>query len=77
MLSKRQKVNKPNEKLLFPCLDRFSRLISAINCININPAALKEWLAAADANDPVVSGFPKCPKHGALLSCFGCQICNN
>lgn len=68
---------KPNEKLLFPCLDRFSELISAMDCVNINPAALKEWLAAADSNDPALSGFPKCPKHGALLSCFGCQICNN
>lgn len=68
---------EPNEELLFPCLDRFSKLISALECIDIDPMALHKWLSAADASDPVLSDFPKCSKHGALLSCFGCQICNN
>lgn len=67
----------PNEKLLFPCLDRFAQLISKIGTDNIKPEALEEWLKAANPSDPVLAGFPKCPKHGALLSCFGCQICNN
>ena len=32
------------------------------------------WL---DTDDPVICGYPKCGKHGTLLSCFGCQLCNN
>ena len=67
----------PNSELLFPCLDKLAELISKIESCKINFGALEEWIAAANAFDPVVSGFPKCPKHGALLSCFGCQICNN
>ncbi|MDE6580020.1 MAG: hypothetical protein K2K41_05755 [Ruminiclostridium sp.] len=67
----------PNEELLFPCLDMFAQLISKIGADNIKPEALKEWLEAATSSDPVLLGFPQCPKHGALLSCFGCQICNN
>ena len=66
-----------NEELLFPCLDRFAQLISKIGTDNIKPEALKEWLEAANPSDPVLTGFPKCPRHGTLLSCFGCQICNN
>lgn len=67
----------PNEELLSPCLDRFAQLISKIGTDNIKPEALKEWLEAANPADPVLTDFPKCPKHGTLLSCFGCQICNN
>ena len=67
----------PNEELLFPCLDKFMQLISKIGTDNFKPEALKEWLEAANPADPVLTDFPKCPKHGTLLSCFGCQICNN
>lgn len=68
---------KPNEELLLPCLNKFSRLISKTESRDVNPEALKEWLAAAEPSDPVITGFPKCPKHGVLLSCFGCRICSN
>ena len=67
----------PNEELLFPCFDKFMQLISKIGADNIKPEVLEEWLEAATPSDPVLLGFPKCSKHGALLSCFGCQICNN
>lgn len=67
----------PNEKLLFHALSKFSDMLSTLAAKDIDPNALGEWLADADSDDPVFLGFPKCEKHGALLSCFGCQLCNN
>ena len=65
----------PDEDMLFPCLDRFSELIS--NFSQIQSGALEEWLAESDPSDPVMSGFPRCSRHQTLLSIFGCHICNN
>lgn len=68
---------QPNEAMLFPMLKKFSELISRMTAEDADKDALNEWLNAAEKNDPVLCGFPKCEKHGALLSCFGCHICNN
>ena len=67
----------PNEELLFPVLDEFSFLTSKINASDIDAGWLEEWIAMTESDDPILCGFPKCEKHGALLSCFGCQLCNN
>ena len=68
---------RPNEDMLFPCLDRFSELISKMDASEIERGVLEEWLAASHPSDPVMCGFPVCPKHHVLLTVFGCQICNN
>lgn len=68
----------PNENMLFPALRKFAELVKFFSAKDINPTGYEEWLAASDGEyDPVHRGFPKCEKHGALLSCFGCQVCNN
>ena len=67
----------PNEEMIFPVLKKFAELISVFSVEDIVRGCLEEWLGAAEEHDPVRCGFPKCEKHGALLSCFGCQICNN
>lgn len=67
----------PNEKLLFPALNKFSEMISEVVAKDIIQNALGDWLGAADKDDPVFLGFPKCGKHGTLLSCYGCHLCNN
>lgn len=67
----------PNEELLFSVLEKFSEMISKLEAKDILPNALGEWLTAADSDDPVMCGFPKCEKHGVYLSCFGCHVCNN
>lgn len=67
----------PNEDMLFPCLDRFAELVSRVKASEIRPDILEEWLAEADISDPVLCGFPTCPKHHVLLTVFGCHICNN
>ncbi len=67
----------PDEKMLFPVLQQFSEMISKLTAECVLSNALGEWILAADKNDPVLCDFPRCEKHGALLSCFGCHICNN
>ena len=44
---------------------------------DIDDNALSEWLNAAESDDPVNCGFPRCKKHNTLLTFLGCQICNN
>lgn len=67
----------PNEELLFPVLKKFSYMLSKFTEKDVDQNALAEWLADADLDDPVKNDFPQCEKHGALLSCFGCHLCNN
>lgn len=67
----------PNEEMLFLQLDLFSELISQMNINDIQRGELEKWLEAADKNDPVLCGFPKCKKHNTLLTIFGCHVCNN
>lgn len=62
---------RPNEEILFPCLDKFIVLLSQMDKYNVQPQILQEWLAEEGLT------FQKCPKHHAFLTCFGCQICNN
>lgn len=68
---------QPNEKLLFPELEKFAEMISRLTAENVDENASKEWLNSAESDDPVICGFPKCEKHETLLTCFGCHICNN
>ena len=67
----------PSEDLLFPALNQFYFLIAQLKRSDIKPDSLEEWLAEAAENDPVRCGFPRCSRHDALLTTFGCQICNN
>lgn len=68
---------KPNKQMIFPVLKRFYEMVSAFKREDIFPGGLEEWLGAAEEDDPVLNGFPRCEKHDALLGCFGCQVCNN
>lgn len=67
----------PNENLLFPCLEKFSKLVSEMNIGHIEKASLNEWIKSADKDDPINIGFPYCRKHNTLLTFLGCQICNS
>lgn len=68
---------QPNEEHIFWALKKFAELISQMTGDDVDEKAVKEWIDAAESNDPVICGFPKCPKHETLLTCFGCHICNN
>lgn len=67
----------PNETFIFVALDEFTRLLEKMRMEDIQKDALSEWLAAAESDDPVLCGFPKCKKHNTLLTYFGCHVCNN
>ncbi len=67
---------QPNEELLLPALKKFAEMISQMTAEDVDENETREWFAAAEHDAPVLCGFPKCPKHGTLLSCFGCLICN-
>lgn len=61
---------QPNEELIFEALNNFAKLISQVTAENIDENAVREWSEASE------NYFPKCSKHGTLLTCFGCIICN-
>ena len=67
---------QPNEEHIFWALKKFAELISPMTAKDVDENAVKEWLSAAESDDPVICGFPKCEKHGILLTCFGCLFCN-
>ena len=70
---------QPNEKLLFPCLNQFYKLITNTDTSMLNQVAAQEWLndTMEIPNDPVVCGYPRCKKHPIFLTVFGCYLCNN
>lgn len=68
---------EPNETLLFPCIAQFEKLIQQMTAELVDLQAGKEWLVAANIDDPILNGFPQCPKHCVFLTLFGCQICTD
>lgn len=68
---------KPNQEHLEYALNGFETLIKQMSIGNIDENNLKEWIEEAKKDDPIFCGFPKCPKHGILLSLFGCKFCND
>lgn len=68
---------QPNEELLFPILEKFAEMIEKLTAEEVSSNALAEWLNAAEKDDPILNGFPKCEKHRVFLTCFGCHLCNN
>ncbi len=66
---------EPNEEVIFMYMDTFRKLIDRMSIDDIDEENLTEWLSAADADDPVNCGFPKCEKHDTYISIAGCQVC--
>ena len=67
----------PNEELVDEYLEAFKKLIERMTVDDIIEECLTEWLSAADENDPVKCGFPKCKIHDAYISVHGCQVCTD
>lgn len=66
----------PNLEHLTSALDTLEILINRMTVNDVDESNLREWINAAEKDDPVNCGYPKCPKHGLLLSIFGCKFCN-
>ncbi|MBR2177377.1 MAG: hypothetical protein IJ861_10610 [Clostridia bacterium] len=68
---------KPNLEHLMYALDGFEKLINRMSISDVNENNIKEWINEAEKDDPIYCGFPKCSKHGIMLSMFGCKFCND
>ncbi len=55
------------------------RMISDMDLRMFHQEAARKWLhdTMDVPDDPIVCGYPRCPKHPVLLTVFGCHICNN
>ncbi len=66
----------PNKENIDYALNGFNALINRMTVNDIDDNNLQEWLSDREKDDPVYCGCPKCPKHGLLMSFFGCKLCN-
>ena len=64
-------------EFILPTLQKFREYIEKMTNDDIDDNALREWFNAADSNDPIHCGFPRCKKHHTFLTFLGCQICNS
>jgi len=67
----------PSEKHIFYCVDYFKNLLNKMTVEDINHDAIVKWETYTLQWDPVLHGFPKCEKHGVLLTIWGCQACTD
>ena len=67
----------PRESELFPILGWFRKRFVRLKPEDIDPYARGDWEDDMEPDDPVLCGFPRCEKHGALLTCLGCQVCHS
>lgn len=67
----------PNAERLMPMLGWFHKCFMRLKRADIDETALTAWLAGMDEEDPVMSGFPRCERHGVYETWLGCPICLN
>ena len=65
----------PRKEHINYALDGFAALIARMTAADIQPEKPAEWLARATPDHPIYQGYPKCRRHGILLSSLGCKIC--
>lgn len=63
--------------LLASSLQKFKKYVEKMTEQDIDENVVMEWLNAAESDDPVKCGFPRCKIHHTLLTFLGCQICNS
>lgn len=68
---------EPARNILFPTVEQLVLLINELTVEMIDREAGMEWVAAAETQDPVRTGFPICEKHQLFVSIYGCHACND
>lgn len=68
---------KPNREHIDYALNGFETLIKRMTVNDIDENNLQEWLSYSKKDDPVNCDYPKCHKHGVIMSCWGCKLCND
>ena len=66
---------QPNAERLMPMLGWLRKHFVRLKADAIVPDARTVWLEGMDDDDPVLNGFPKCPRHGIYTTWLGCRIC--
>ena len=67
----------PNEPALRPILGWFHKQLLRFQPADMDPYALGDWLGDMEPDDPVLTGFPRCERHGIYKSYLGCRICGS
>ena len=67
---------KPDSAQLRPILGWFRKRFVRFQPDDIDPLAKQDWFDDMEDDDPVKTGFPRCPRHGTLLTYLGCQVCH-
>lgn len=68
---------EPGHEHLVYALNSFEVLIKRMSINDVDEDNYREWISAAEIDDPINTGFSQCPKHEVLLSLFGCKLCND
>lgn len=68
---------EPGQEHLVYALNSFEVLIKRMSINDVDEDNYREWISAAEIDDPINTGFSQCPKHEVLLSLFGCKLCND
>ena len=68
---------EPGQKQLKYSLDSFEALIKRMTINDVDEDNYREWISAAEKDDPINLGFPRCTNHDVLLCLFGCKLCND
>ena len=70
---------RPNAERIEYALDSFAELVEFMTAEKVSDDNLCEWLSDPfrKQDDPVLHGCTKCPKHGLIMSYFGCKLCND
>ena len=67
----------PNEEIINYCIDKLENMFNKMTSCDIDEQAINEWRSETEKEEPMNNGFPKCKKHGVLLTLFGCHVCND
>ncbi|WP_417541324.1 hypothetical protein [Microbacterium maritypicum] len=67
----------PNVDILGRAVEEFTGLVQRVTPMDLDTAAMREWLAASGPDEPQFHGFPTCPQHRVFLTDFGCHPCND
>ena len=60
---------------LMPVLGWMRKHFVRLRPEQLSPDAYTVWLDGMEDDDPVLNGFPQCPRHGIYLTWLGCRIC--
>lgn len=66
----------PNYEIISHCIRGFANLLKKMKTEDIDEIESEEWLKEFENERSNENKYPVCKIHNALLTCFGCQICN-